>query len=669
MTTPLIIGGIALAGMWALSQVRGDDADEAAIDAAARAAIAAKDAEIKVLLPALQEAEEQGDDALVVEIIGAITTKETEKSDIAADAKVDKNESKQRKKETETTQTKTFTDPEIARQANDKQAYNDAVRKMRASPELSVYFKVPPYEYGNWRGQMNTAILDAEDTHLDALEKMALKEDKFKYDSQLGAYRNSLIAGGIDPDVYFRPYPYDPEGWQAGLRQSWEDAVTDYQAAQKPPAPTGKTAEQLSQEAYAKFRLDTDALLAERYPAGSSIMYWEELGWFMGWETDPDFNREYQERYGEAALLGLEAQQDLARAQAVQIAQAGPRSQASLMDEARFQQARTAAIAQWGDDFVAPAYIEGLWESYMAQEIEAASGKYTDRVMAERRLTAQQQQAEQQLAQQAILDHQAALELDQALRDAYNDRKADLYDEFPEERGIIDANMTGYRSDWENYQGQLRTELVNVTYEKEQAAREADAADRSNFATTRSSLMSQYPAGRGQLNQWTYSPDWRNEQFDEKRAAQDTQRESDRREQDRINQQARLEEEYYQQQLADQRQQALDQQRAEQQRLRDAADAAQEAGGYDLSFGWWQGDPSDDEPRFGGGDQGDGDDDGGSQVSEEEGGDQFDFSGDYDFSSAADVAAAHAEEEWADAFFDDVEDYGYGGYYGGDEDE
>jgi hypothetical protein len=655
MTTQLIIGGIALAGIWALSQVQDDDADEAAIDAAARAAIAAKDAEIKVLLPALQEAEEQGDDALVVEIIGAITTKETEKSDIAADAKVDKNESKQKKKETETTQTKTFVDPEIARRANDKQAYNDAVAKMRASPELSVYFKAPPYEYGNWRGQMNTAILDAEDAHLDALEKMTLKEDKFKYESQLGAYRNSLIAGGIDPDVYFRPYPYDPEGWQEGLRQSYEDAVTDYQAAQKPPpppAPTGKTAEQLSQEAYATFRLDTDALLAERYPAGSYIMYWEDLPWFMGWDTDPDWLSGFNENYGEATLLGREALQDLATATAAQIASAPVRSQASLLDEARFKSARTAAIAQWGDDFVAPPYLEGNWEDALARQVQEASSTYADRVMAERRLAAQEQQA--------ILEHQQALELDQAIRNAYNARKADLYDEFPAERDLIDRHMSGYRSDWENYQGQLRSELVNATYEKQQAAleqqREAEQQDRSRFATYRSDLISQYPAAAEQLSQWSYSSNWRDDIAEERNDAQWTQRESDddkRRQEAELRQQRLDEEEAYQQALYEQR---MERERAQRELDRQRREDA---------FHWFDDDS----------DEG------------------MDLGGDMDVVTSSDDAAAAAAaeaaiEDWADAFFeeignggyqvseedgsdyfDSVEDYGYGGYYGGSGDE
>ena len=556
MTTQLIMGGIALAGIFALSLGRKGDAEDEAIDAAADAAIAVLNVDKDALEVVLADAVEQGDEGVMVIVIEEIAVIDDKIADIVDDATVKKDESKQKKQETQETQTKTFVDPEIARRANDRTAYNDAVAAMRASPELSVYFKVPPYEYGNWRGQMRQNTLDAEGLHEEYLAGRAAEKDKQQYDVQLGAHRASLLASKMtasDVDKYFKPLPWQfGADWTTLLADAWDDAYQNWNRDRKQVVtPTGKTAEQLSQEAYDKFVLETEAALAGKYPAGSYVMYWEQLPWVMDWDTDPDWLNEFNERYGEAAEFGIQAQLSQATAQAAQVAQAGPRSQASLMDEARFKSALAAAEAQWGADFVAPTYIEGRWESYMDQQIDAASGRNQERRLAEMRQTQARvdlerenrlrlEKAEAEELTQTNLrrerENRLRLEREEADRDAFDDRKADLYDEFPAESDLINRHMSGYRADWNQFQGQIRSELLNATHERERAAQE-------------------------------------------------------RRNQDLIDQQRQDAEEAYQQQLADERREQLDRQEeakqrdiqrreAEARRRRVEADAAQEVRNY-----------------------------------------------------------------------------------------
>jgi len=703
MTTQLIMGGIALAGVFALSLGRKGDTEDEVIDAVADAAIAALNVDKDALEEVLADAVEQGDEAVMVIVIEEIGVIDDKIADIVVDAEVSKEVKNQRKdQEKQTTQTTTTTttdDPQIAIRANDKTAYNNAVVEMRKSKELWVFFKVPPYVYGEWRGPMMQNTLDAKRAHREALARQEAKDDKNEYTSQLGAYRNSLLASGLTASEiaeYFKPLPWqEGQNWKRLLTDAFDKAYRDWKSDQAVVAPPGvKTPEQLSQEAYDKFVLETEAALA-KYPAGSYVMYWEKLPWFMGWDTDPDWLEEMNERYSEAASLGMQAQLDLVKARQVQAAAAPPRSQASLMDEAKFKSDLAAAIAQWGDDFVAPTYIEGNWKAAMDQQVQEASGKYADRVMAERRQQALadaalaeeerlireqdaihkqflEQQALAQARAQAQAQQQAIdAEIAQADRDAYDDAKLDLRDEFPAERDLINLHMSGYRSDWRQFQGQLRSELINETSNKERE-------DRQRFNDAKRGLISQYPAASGQLNQWTYSPGWQNELGLEEQDAYNVQEDlaaRQQREQDRINQQRLDEEEAYQQALyeermereREQRQRDIQRREAESRRQRLEAEAAQEVGDdfggvIDLGQTWWQGDPSDDEPRFGGDDY----------FNDAGSGDPTDFEEVY--SSVVEAATPTDSGDWTDfeEVYESTPSYDYStppDWYGGAEDE
>jgi len=221
MTTQLIMGGIALAGVFALSLGRKGDTEDEVIDAVADAAIAALNVDKDALEEVLADAVEQGDEAVMVIVIEEIGVIDDKIADIVVDAEVSKEVKNQRKDQEK--QTPPVADPEIAARANDKTAYNNAVAEMRKSKELWVFFKVPPYVYGEWRGPMMQNTLDAKRAHQEALARQEAKADKNKYTSQLGAYRNSLLASGLTASEiaeYFKPLP-----WQEG--QNWKRLLTD----------------------------------------------------------------------------------------------------------------------------------------------------------------------------------------------------------------------------------------------------------------------------------------------------------------------------------------------------------------------------------------------------------------------------------------------------------
>ena len=114
----------------------------------------------------------------------------------------------------------------------------------------------------------------------------------------------------------------------------------------------------------------------------------------------------------------------------------------------------------------------------MAQQERVARSKYDQKVLqdqedeqerfelqqAKERQREEERQRRERERRQAVQD--AAIE--QADRDAYEDARLDLYQEFPEERSIIDGTMRGYRADWRQFQRQLRTQLENARYDREQ---------------------------------------------------------------------------------------------------------------------------------------------------------------------------------------------------------
>ena len=120
----------------------------------------------------------------------------------------------------------------------------------------------------------------------------------------------------------------------------------------------------------------------------------------------------------------------------------------------------------------------------------------------------EEQEAQEQQRQQREAQQRQRLQEEQQEREDkadYNRQKANLSREFPEERDIINATMRWYKSDWRNYQGDLRRQLVQRTQDRY-------SRDLNEFNNAKQRILSSYPEGEGALRGWGYDPGWREDE-------------------------------------------------------------------------------------------------------------------------------------------------------------
>ena len=466
MTQALLVGGIALAGIFAFTQFgkKEPETEDAAIDQQVKVIIADIDKEIADLNEDLDKAVEQGDDALVVAIVTKVGDLEADKVDVVvagADAKA------------------TVVDPV----------------EVKPDPRIKA-----------------NRITKSKDDYRD--RKAAIIED---LDDMFGRGQ----YGGFN-------MPSWVDGWQTN--QLWLDSLDEQIVAAEvrgerianAEVTANAEAEQASRDNWQEYFNTTSAALALEFPNGGYGFRFPP--WQMGWDADSGWWKDtFNENYRIAWDAGKDHQRRLDDRETQRLEDKAYADDRGLYDDAV---ARVKA-QPWGAYFTPPPHLLGNWSGYMAQQERVARSKYDQKVFQDQEDERQQfelQQAKNALERENELrqereNRQAVQDaiIEQADRDNYEDAKQNLYREFPEERGLINRYMSGYRSNWRQFQGQLRSQLTSARHDKQQN-------DINQFNNTKTRITNQYPDGAEVVRVWAYDEDWRDIEADVRADAREAHR-------------------------------------------------------------------------------------------------------------------------------------------------
>jgi len=178
-------------------------------------------------------------------------------------------------------------------------------------------------------------------------------------------------------------------------------------------------------------------------------------------------------------------------------------------EQRRFNTDRAQAMKTYGEHFRYINYVRGkdnigLLRARIAEALVSYKQAQADERADE--IIRQEQDRERQVRQEAQ-DRERAAKVTREREDKadYNTQRANLHREFPEEGDIIDATMRRYRADWHQFQGQLRSQLLSAVHDRDQQ-------DRQQFNNAKQRIINSYPQGEGALRGWHYDPGWRDDQ-------------------------------------------------------------------------------------------------------------------------------------------------------------